>query len=114
MSDKGPSAFEELKACEEQLKSVQEALTSMLLGVPNLLHDSVPDGVNEDDNREERRWGEPTVFEFEPRDHVDIGERIGGMDFELAGKLTVSRFVSLRGQLAQVIGDLADFALGNA
>ncbi|MCB1742586.1 MAG: serine--tRNA ligase, partial [Gammaproteobacteria bacterium] len=102
---------DELRQGEERLRGIQDSLSQMLLDVPNLLHDSVPDGRSEDDNREERRWGEPARFDFEPRDHVDIGERLGGMDFELAGKLTGSRFVSLSGDLARLHRALIQFML---
>ena len=102
---------DELKASEQRLKVVQEELDAMLLGLPNLTHDSVPVGESEDDNREERRIGEPPRFNFKLRDHVAIGEAIGGMDFELAATLAGSRFVSLAGHLARLHRALAQFMI---
>ncbi len=91
-----------LKAAQEGLEGVQEALRQISLGLPNLPHESVPDGRDETANREERRWGEPRAFDFEPLDHVALGERLGGMDFEAAAKLSGARFVVLRGPLARL------------
>ncbi|MDX1442699.1 MAG: serine--tRNA ligase [Gammaproteobacteria bacterium] len=100
---------DELKAAQEQLGEIQTALEDMLLSVPNLLDDSVPDGSDEDDNVEVRTWGEPTQLGFEARDHVDLGS--GLMDFELAAKLAGSRFVTLKGQMARLHRALAQFML---
>jgi seryl-tRNA synthetase len=91
-----------LKAAEQGLESTQRALTEIALGLPNLPHESVPDGPDETHNREERRWGEPTPFDFTPKDHVDLGTALGWMDFEAAAKLTGSRFVVLTGPLARL------------
>ncbi len=102
---------EELKASEQRLREIQEVLDDLALGMPNLAHESVPVGGSEDDNREERRWGEPPAFDFEPRDHVALGEALGGIDFELAGRLAGSRFVTLAGELARMQRALTQFML---
>ncbi len=100
-----------LKAAEAELAEVQAALDAILMGIPNLPHASVPDGNDENDNVEVRRWGEPPAFEFEPRDHVDLGAAIGGMDFELAAKITGSRFVVMQGAIARLHRALIQFML---
>ncbi len=91
-----------LKAAEAALASLQDKLQGLLLGLPNLPDASVPDGANEDDNREERRWGNPKDFDFEPKDHVDLGVPSGWMDFDVAAKLAGARFVVLSGPLARL------------
>jgi seryl-tRNA synthetase len=108
---RGEALTGELAAAERELTAVQEALESWQLGLPNLLHDSVPDGRSEADNREERRWGEPRKLDFEPKDHVQIGERLGGLDFEAAARISGARFVVLRGQVSRLHRALAQFML---
>jgi seryl-tRNA synthetase len=93
---------EQLKAANADLQEVQDALARISLSLPNLPHPSVPDGQDEADNLELRRCGEPRVFAFEPRDHVDLGTARGWMDFEAAARLTGSRFVVLSGPLARL------------
>ncbi|WP_177420402.1 serine--tRNA ligase [endosymbiont of Lamellibrachia barhami] len=100
-----------LKQLQEVLSKVQTELRDITLVIPNIPHDSVPDGKSEDDNREERRWGKPPTFDFEPKDHVDLGEAKGLMDFDAAAKLTGSRFVTLHGPLARLQRALAQFML---
>ena len=100
-----------LKDLQESLSGIQAELREISLGVPNLTHESVPVGTSEDDNREERRWGEPRRFDFEPLDHVDLGTRLAGVDFELAGKLAGSRFVTLAGSIARLHRALTQFML---
>jgi len=100
-----------LKGAQAQLAAVQEALRGFALGLPNLPHESVPDGAGEDDNREERRWGEPRVFDFTPRDHVDLGVPGGEMDFDAAARLAGARFVVLSGLLARLHRALIQFML---
>ena len=93
---------DKLKVANDLLGEVQQEISDIALGMPNLPDDSVPDGDDEDDNREERSWGEIPRFDFEPRDHVDIGEALGGLDFDTAAKLTGSRFVVMAGQMARL------------
>ena len=93
---------ERLGAAESRLAEIQTALDEIALGLPNLPDASVPDGRDESANREERRWGEPPRFGFQPRDHVDLGAFNGWMDFDLAAKVTGSRFVVLSGPLARL------------
>jgi seryl-tRNA synthetase len=102
---------EELQTHESTLASIQEALGTIAVGVPNLPHESVPMGDEEADNREERHWGEPTSFDFAPKDHVDLGAVGDVMDFGLGTQLTGSRFVVLKGKLARLHRALAQFML---
>ena len=108
---RGEALIGELAASERLLTAVQEELESGQLALPNLLHESVPDGRSEADNREVRRWGEPRRFEFEPKDHVQVGERLGGVDFEAAARISGARFVVLRGQVCRLHRALAQFML---
>ncbi len=96
---------------EAKLREVQQELDSILMGVPNLPHNSVPMGIDENDNQEIRRWGEPRDFAFEPRDHVELGEKLTGMDFETAAKIAGSRFSILSGSLARMQRALIQFML---
>ncbi|MGD2081418.1 MAG: serine--tRNA ligase [Chromatiales bacterium] len=91
-----------LKAAEEELTAVQEEVRGIALGIPNLPHPSVPEGRDETANREERRWGEPPRFEFEPRDHVDLGAGSGWMDLEAAARIAGARFAVMTGPLARM------------
>ncbi|GAB0149430.1 serine--tRNA ligase [Marichromatium sp. PS1] len=100
-----------LKAAEQALTECQGEIESIALGLPNLPDDSVPDGRDEADNREERRWGEVPSFDFTPLDHVDLGARNGWMDFDLAAKVTGSRFVTLSGPMARLHRALIQFML---
>ena len=102
---------EELKASEQRLKEIQESLDDILMGIPNLPHESVPQGADENDNREERKVGEPRAFNFEPKDHVDIGEALGGLDFEAGTALAGSRFVAMSGSIARLHRALSQFML---
>jgi seryl-tRNA synthetase len=101
----------ELEQVDATLATVQVELDTLQLNLPNLLHDTVPDGRDESANREVRRWGEPRKFEFKPLDHVALGEGLGGMDFEAAARISGARFVVLRGQVAQLHRALAQFML---
>jgi seryl-tRNA synthetase len=101
----------DLKAAEDDFAKIGAELESIQYGLPNLLHDSVPDGADENDNREIRRWGEPRKFDFKPKDHVDLGAASGNMDFELAAKLTGARFVVMKGALARLHRALIQFML---
>jgi len=102
---------DELKSNETKLAEIQDELEAITLGVPNLPHESVPPGEDEADNREERQWGEPTRFDFEPKDHVDLGAAGDAMDFNLGSQLAGSRFVVLKGKLARLHRGLAQFML---
>jgi seryl-tRNA synthetase len=102
---------EELANSEKELEQIQEEMQDWLLSMPNLLDESVPDGKDEDDNVEIRHWGEPRTFDFEPRDHVDVGEGLGGLDFEMAAKLTGARFAVMTGGVARLHRALTQFML---
>lgn len=102
---------EQLKAKEQELAVLQEELSAVLMGIPNIPHASVPRGKGEEDNPELRKWGEPARFDFEPRDHVDLGEQLGQLDFETAAKLTGSRFSVMQGPLARLHRALIQFML---
>ena len=100
-----------LKALQDALAEVQSELSDITLGIPNIPHESVPDGRDEADNREERRWGEPRSLDFEPKDHVDLGDASGLLDFEAAARLTGSRFAVMSGPLARMHRALIQFML---
>ncbi len=102
---------DELKQAENQLEHIQAELQKILLEVPNLPHDSVPTGKNEEDNKEIRRWGKPRALDFEVKDHVAIGEDLGLLDFETAAKLSGARFSLMTGGLARLHRALAQFML---
>ena len=99
-----------LAELEEKLGAVRAKLDDMLMRVPNLPHASVPVGKDENDNPEVRRWGTPREFDFEVKDHVDVGAPIG-MDFDTAAKESGSRFCFMRGQVARLHRALAQFML---
>ena len=101
----------EMKQAEDALKVLQEKIQAAALTIPNLPDDSVPAGKDENDNVEMRRWGEPRQFDFEVKDHSDLGEDLGLLDFEMAAKLTGSRFSVLKGQLAKLNRALIAFML---
>jgi seryl-tRNA synthetase len=100
-----------LKSVEEQFAKNQVELEDFLSRIPNLPHESVPDGRSEDDNQVVRVIGEPKKFTFTPKDHVELGARNNWMDFETAAKLTGARFVVLRGPLAKLNRALIQFML---
>jgi seryl-tRNA synthetase len=101
---------QQVKDMEIRLGDIQARLHELLLDVPNLPHESVPRGAGADENREVRRWGEPRVFDFAPRDHVDVGAALG-LDFETAAKISGSRFVLMKGPVARLHRALAQFML---
>ncbi len=105
------SLGDQLKAADEGLAAAQAELDALLLDVPNLLHESVPDGADEEANVEVSRWGEPRAFDFEPRDHIALGEALGGLDFESASNLSGARFAVMRGGIARLHRALAQFML---
>ena len=101
---------DELKRCEQSLPQVLEKLNDFLLGLPNLPQESVPVGEDETANVEVRRWGTPGVYDFEVKDHVDLGAALG-LDFDTGAKLSGSRFTFMRGQIARLHRSLAQFML---
>ena len=101
-----------LKAAETSLDELQAELEAMLQEVPNVPHDSVPAGDDEADNTEVLRWGEPPQFDFEVRDHIDIGQILDGMDFERAARISGARFVTMTGPLVTLHRALIQFMIG--
>jgi len=114
--------IEPLKARGEALKKdstdadaalalVQGQLDALLQGIPNIPDSSVPEGQDEEDNIEVRRWGTPKSFDFEVKDHVDLGANLGGLDFDTAAKITGSRFAKMSGSIARLHRALTQFML---
>jgi seryl-tRNA synthetase len=101
---------DELKASAERLDRIQTELQALLMAIPNLPQDGVPVGADESGNVEVRRWGSPRAFDFEPKDHVDLGAPLG-LDFETGARLSGSRFSFLRGPAARLHRALAQFML---
>ncbi len=101
----------ELDAAKARLDQLQLDLDAVLMTIPNIPHSSVPDGTGEEDNLEVRRWGEPRQFDFEVKDHVDIGTGLGQLDFETATKITGTRFALMSGPLARLHRALIQFML---
>ena len=93
---------DKLDANEAELTAVQAELRDLELGLPNLISDDVPKGSSEEDNTEVRRWGEPRTFDFEAKDHVELGESLGQLDFEAASRISGSRFAVMQGSLARM------------
>lgn len=110
MAQVGELGFE-LDDCKRKQDEVLAELEALALAIPNLPHDSVPAGKDESDNVEVRRWGTPRQFEFEPKDHVTLGEGVKGIDFATATKISGSRFVVMQGQIARMHRALAQFML---
>jgi seryl-tRNA synthetase len=100
----------ELEASATRLDAIQSEMEKMLLAVPNLPHESVPVGADESGNVVARTWGTPKTFDFEVKDHVDLGQPLG-LDFEMGVKLTGSRFTVMKGQIARLHRALAQFML---
>ena len=100
-----------LKQAEVELENLQQQINDIALSVPNLPHVSVPEGRDESDNVVVRQWGEPNQFDFPPKDHVDLGEHLGLLDFESAVKITGTRFAVLTGPLARMQRALIQFML---
>lgn len=101
----------ELQNNEQMLEQLQQQLEAIYLAVPNICHESVPMGKDDHDNQEVRRWGEPTQFNFKVKDHVDLGEALDQMSFDIAAKIAGSRFVVLKNGLAQLQRALIQFML---
>ena len=110
--------LEEVAGLSDKIKQAEAALNQILVeledlqsAIPNLPHESVPMGKSEDDNLEIRRWSEPKPYPFKPKDHVDLGQKLGLIDFDLGAKLTGSRFVVMKGAVAQLHRALIQFML---
>ena len=108
---RGEALAREVEDTDHALEAIQTELGDWQLGLPNLLHESVPEGRDESANIEVRRWGEPRVAAFVPRDHVEVGEGLGGLDFKAASRISGARFAVLRGALAQLHRALAQFMI---
>ena len=106
----GEALGKQVQAAEAQLESIQSQLGELQLGLPNILHASVPEGRDESANVEVRRWGTPRQFGFEAKDHVALGEPLG-LDFEAAGRISGARFAVMTGTLAKLHRALAQFML---
>ncbi len=100
-----------LERSEHQLSALQQDFQEFLRRVPNIPHESVPVGASSAENREERRWGAPRDFSFAPKDHVDVGEALGGLDFATGAKVAGSRFAVMKGEVARLHRALAQFML---
>jgi seryl-tRNA synthetase len=108
---RGETLTKQLAGVEQSLNAAQAQVDQWMLQLPNLLHESVPEGRDESANVEVRRWGEPRRFAFKPRDHVDIGEALGGLDFEAAGRISGARFAVMRAGIARLHRALTQFML---
>ncbi len=102
---------DDLKSAENELNTIQAELDTILMSVPNIPDESVPDGKDENENVEIRKWGDLPTFDFEIKDHVDLGEKLGQLDFETAAKLTGSRFAIMSGPIARLHRALIQFML---
>ena len=100
-----------LAEAESQMQTIDAELSDILSGIPNLLQSDVPDGADESSNTEVRRWGTPREFGFAVRDHIELGEALGGLDFEAAAQLSGSRFALLQGEVARLHRALAQYML---
>jgi len=107
----GEALGSRLQGLEQEQTAVQAEFDELVLGLPNLLHDSVPDGRDENSNVEVRRWGTPREFDFVPLDHVAIGEKLSLVDFEAAGRISGARFVVLKGGVARLHRALIQYML---
>lgn len=100
-----------VKALDEELKTIDQQTSDWVMSIPNIPHPSVPEGVDEADNREVRSWGEKPSLSFTPKEHWELGTALGGLDFETAAKITGSRFVILKGWAAKLERALISFML---
>ncbi|WP_350433165.1 serine--tRNA ligase [Shewanella sp. H8] len=101
----------QLDAKKAELAELLQQIQSLAMSMPNLPDESVPIGADENDNVEVRRWGTPKEFDFEVKDHLDLGEALGGLDFKSAVKITGSRFIVMRGQIARLNRAIGQFML---
>ncbi|EOD79221.1 Seryl-tRNA synthetase [Grimontia indica] len=102
---------DELNKAKAELAELQDQLNDITMGVPNIADDAVPVGKDESENVEISVWGEPKTYDFEVKDHVDLGELTGGLDFASAVKLSGSRFIVMKGQMARLHRAIAQFML---
>ncbi len=109
--DKVADLGAKLDAAKERQTEIMSQLDEIHYGMPNLLDESVPEGKDEGDNEEIRRWGTPREFDFEVKDHVEVGEALGGLDFANAAKISASRFIIKKGMLAKLHRALIQFML---
>jgi len=107
----GEALAKKLESLDTDLGRVQEEFDSLVLTLPNLLHDSVPEGRDETSNVVLRRWGEPRAFSFTPLDHVALGEKLGMLDFEAAARIAGARFAVLTGAFARLHRALIQYML---
>jgi seryl-tRNA synthetase len=107
----GEALARKVEGLDQEQSAVQIEFDAIILGLPNLLHDSVPDGRDESANVEVRRWGTPREFDFTPLDHVAIGEKLALVDFESAGRISGARFVVLKGGVARLQRALIQYML---
>ncbi|WP_372999222.1 serine--tRNA ligase [Lutispora sp.] len=102
---------DKIKEDDDKVREIEDKITQVLLTIPNTPNDSIPDGKSDEDNKEMRKWGEPTKFPYEPKAHWDIGEDLGILDFATAGKVTGTRFTFYRGLGARLERALINFML---
>lgn len=102
---------QKLKSNETKLEILLNELHNWMLELPNLPDTTVPDGTSEEDNQEVRKWGDIPSFDFQVKDHVELGENLGGLDFETAAKITGSRFVTMQGGIAKLHRALIQFMI---
>jgi seryl-tRNA synthetase len=111
VAQKTQDISDQLEEASTRLKVIQAEMDDILAGIPNIPDASVPEGKDEDDNEEVLVWGEKPSVDFEPQDHVDVGAKLGGLDFETATKITGSRFAVMSGPIAKLHRALAQFML---
>ena len=111
LKGRGEALKKDSTDADAALALVQGQLDALLQGIPNIPDSSVPEGQNEEDNIEVRRWGTPKSFDFEVKDHVDLGANLGGLDFDTAAKITGSRFAKMSGSIARLHRALTQFML---
>ena len=109
--EKVTSIKNQLEKNEEELTAIQQELNELIIVIPNIPHESVPDGNSDEDNQLIREWGEKPNFDFKINDHVDLGESLEQIDFDSATQITSSRFVVMKGQIARLHRALIQFML---
>ena len=109
--DEMKGVSEHIRGLDEELAAVESAITELLLGIPNIPHESVPTGRDDTENVEVRRWGQPRQFEFEPKAHWDLGVDLDILDFERASKITGARFAIYKGAGSRLVRALVNFML---